>query len=170
MFCNKCGAKLDGTGAYCKYCGNVLNAEQQAVKQNETDKRRKIYLLVIAVVLAAFAILVICIICSKRDKRVVSRTETVEQKNPLYGMWTDSEGVIVFTFQENGKLRISGFSDLLGAELFVFTEVSSGTLQLKADSDNSVLNVISLNLRYTIVDNVMTVNIAGQTYQLIRQE
>ncbi|MBQ7920780.1 MAG: zinc-ribbon domain-containing protein [Lachnospiraceae bacterium] len=88
----------------------------------------------------------------------------------LYGTWTDTSGVISFTFQENGKLRIAGLSDMLGADLFTYTEVDNDTLQLKAASDNEWLNLISLNLDYEISEDVMTVDIAGQTYQLIKQE
>lgn len=88
----------------------------------------------------------------------------------LCGVWTDTSGVISFTFQKNGKLRIAGLSDMLGADLFTYIEVDNDTLQLKAESDNALLNLISLNLDYEISEDVMTVDIAGQTYQLIKQE
>lgn len=88
----------------------------------------------------------------------------------LWGVWTDTSGVISFTFQENGKLRVAGLSDMLGGDLFTYTEVDNDTLQLKAESDNALLNLISLNLDYEISEDVMTVDIAGQTYQLIKQE
>lgn len=88
----------------------------------------------------------------------------------LYGTWTDSSGMISFTFQKDGTIRIGGLSDTLGADLFTYTEVDSNTLQLKADTDNKLLNLISLNLDYKISDGVLTVEIAGNTYQLIKQE
>lgn len=82
----------------------------------------------------------------------------------LYGTWTDSSGMISFTFQKDGTIRIGGLSDTLGADLFTYTEVDSNTLQLKADTDNKLLNLISLNLDYKISDGVLTVEIAGNTY------
>lgn len=92
------------------------------------------------------------------------------QKISLYGTWTDESGVISFTFQENGTIRIGGLADTLGADLFTFTEVDDDTLQLKADTGNKLLNLISLNLNYEISGDVMTVEIAGNTYQLIKQD
>lgn len=92
------------------------------------------------------------------------------QSISLYGTWTDENGVISFTFQENGTIRISGLADTLGADIFTFTEVDNDTLQLKADSDNKLLNLISLNLDYEISGDVMTVDIAGKTYQLMKHE
>lgn len=92
------------------------------------------------------------------------------QRISLYGTWTDESGVISFTFQENGTIRIGGLADTLGADLFTFTEVDGDTLQLKADTGNKLLNLISLNLNYEISGDVMTVEIAGNTYQLIKQD
>lgn len=92
------------------------------------------------------------------------------QSISLYGTWTDESGVISFTFQENGTIRIGGLADTLGADLFTFTEVDGDTLQLKADTGNKLLNLISLNLNYEISGDVMTVEIAGNTYQLIKQD
>ncbi|MBE5884443.1 MAG: zinc ribbon domain-containing protein [Lachnospiraceae bacterium] len=92
------------------------------------------------------------------------------QSISLYGTWTDESGVISFTFQENGTIRIGGLADTLGADLFTFTEVDGDTLQLKADTGNKLLNLISLNLNYEISGDVLTVQIAGNTYRLIKQD
>lgn len=92
------------------------------------------------------------------------------QSISLYGTWTDESGVISFTFQENGTIRIGGLADTLGADLFTFTEVDGDTLQLKADTGNKLLNLISLNLDYEISGYVMTVQIARNTYRLIKQD
>ena len=92
------------------------------------------------------------------------------QSFSLYGTWTDESGVISFTFQENGTIRIGGLADTLGADLFTFTEVDGDTLQLKADTGNKLLNLISLNLDYEISGDVMTVQIARNTYRLIKQD
>lgn len=88
----------------------------------------------------------------------------------LYGTWTDESGVISFTFQENGTIRIGGLGDTLGVDLFTFTELDGDTLQLKADTGNKLLNLVSLNLDYEISGDVMTVQIAGNTYRLIKQD
>ena len=54
--------------------------------------------------------------------------------------------------------------------MFTFTEVDGDTLQLKADTGNKLLNLISLNLNYEISGDVMTVEVAGNTYRLIKQD
>lgn len=51
---------------------------------------------------------------------------------------------------ENGTIRIGGLAHTLGANVFTFTEVDGNTLQLKADTENKLLNLISLNLDYEI--------------------
>ncbi len=92
------------------------------------------------------------------------------QPMSLYGTWADSNDVISFTFRENGTIRIGGLTDILGADLFTFVEIDNNTLQLKADTDNKLLNMISLQLNYEISEDVMTIEIAGQTFQLKRKE
>lgn len=92
------------------------------------------------------------------------------QDNSLYGTWTDESGLVSFTFYENGAIRISGLSDLLGADLFCFTEIDSDTMQLKADSDDTLWNRVSIHLKYEISGEIMTVSMGEYTYQLVRQD
>lgn len=87
----------------------------------------------------------------------------------LHGTWTDGSGMVSFTFYEDGKIRIAGLEDTLGVELLTYTEVDQDTLKLKADTKNVILGSASLNMDYEITDDIMTVSIAGQSFQLIKQ-
>ena len=88
----------------------------------------------------------------------------------LYGTWTDSNGAISFTFSEDGKVRISGMSDILSVDAFTFTEVDDDTLQLKADTDNPIAGMVGLNMDYEIEGDTMTVSIAGKEVKLVKKE
>ena len=88
----------------------------------------------------------------------------------LYGTWSDSYGAVSFTFQKDGKIRISGLEDTLGVDVFTFTEVDDDTLQLKAESDNPILGAVGVNLDYEITGDTMTVSIAGKTFKLVKKD
>lgn len=88
----------------------------------------------------------------------------------LYGTWTDRDGIISFTFSEDGKLRISGMEDTLSVNLFTFSELDNGILQLKADTDNSILGMVSLNMNYKIEGDSMTVSILSQELELTKKK
>jgi hypothetical protein len=92
------------------------------------------------------------------------------QGNSIYGTWSDSTGAISFTFQEDGKLKISGMQNYLDVEAFTFTEVDDHTLQLKADTDNAIIGAVGMNMEYEIDGNVMTVSIINQELTLIKNE
>lgn len=93
----------------------------------------------------------------------------VVQIYSLYGTWTDSSGVISFTFSEDGKLRVSGLEDTLAVDAFIFSEVDNDTLQLKADSDNPFVGAVGLNMDYEIEGDSMTVSIAGKELTLVKK-
>ena len=88
----------------------------------------------------------------------------------LYGTWSDSTGTISFTFYENGKIRISGLGTLLGVEVFTFSKVDADTLKLKADSDNALVGIVSVDLDYEISGDKMVVYIADMQYELFKQK
>lgn len=92
------------------------------------------------------------------------------QRESLYGTWSDSTGTVSFTFYENGKIRISGLGTTLGVDVFTFSEVDGDTLQLKADSNNALLEVVSIQLDYEISGDTMTVNIADMQYTLVKEK
>lgn len=87
----------------------------------------------------------------------------------LYGTWSDNSGILTITFKENNTVRIAGLEDTLGVELFTFSEYDNDTLQLKADTDNKLLGMIKLNMDYEISGDTLTVSIAGQRFQLKKQ-
>lgn len=103
------------------------------------------------------------------EEKNMSNLEENVQKASIHGTWTDSTGIISFTFSENGKLRIAGLEDSLGVSVFTFTEVNDTTIQLQADTDNLLLGALNLNVNYEISGEKMTIEIAGQEIQLIKQ-
>lgn len=92
------------------------------------------------------------------------------QAYSLYGTWTDSSGIISFTFSKDGELRVSGLEDTLSVDVFSFSEVDNDTLQLKAESDNPIIGAVGLNLDYEIEGASMTVTIAGKELKLVKKE
>ena len=103
-------------------------------------------------------------------KDFAEETMDIVQIVSLYGTWTDSYGAISFTFNQDGTIRITGLADTLGVEAFTFTEVDSDTLELKADTDNTILGAVGLNMDYEIEGDTMTVTIAGKELTLIKKE
>lgn len=99
----------------------------------------------------------------------VENTLDTVQGYALYGTWADSDGVISFTFSEDGKLHISGLEDTLSVNIFTFSQVDGDTLQLKADTDNPILGMVGLNMDYKIEGDSMTVAILGKEWKLIKK-
>lgn len=175
MFCNKCGAQLADSAVFCNKCGNAVQSGKQMVKgtpaagertrQKKGKKAGWVWILLPVIIVAAAAV---CVIFLRKPEKT-EEPETPE-KPDIYGTWMDADGAVTFTFQENGTVRISGLSDVLGVELFTFTEVDSDTFQLKANTDIELLRMISVNLNYEISGDEMTAEIAGLTYELTKQE
>lgn len=88
----------------------------------------------------------------------------------LYGTWSDSYGAVSFTFQEDGIIKISGLEDTLNLSVFTFTEVDDDTLELKAESSNPLLGILSVNMDYEINGDTMDVSIAGKTLKLMKKD
>jgi len=86
----------------------------------------------------------------------------------LQGKWMDKNGLFSITFNDDNTLTITDASGVLGADLFTYTEVDNHTISLKAESDNILANIISLNMDYEVDGEVLTVIIAGMTYELER--
>lgn len=87
----------------------------------------------------------------------------------LYGTWTDSYGAISFTFSKDGRLQVSGLEDTLAVDAFTFSEVDNDTLQLKAESDNSIIGAVGLNMDYEIEGDTMTLTIMGKELKLVKK-
>ena len=100
----------------------------------------------------------------------VEDTLDMVQIYSLYGTWSDSYDAVCFTFQEDGKLRISGLEDTLGVDVFTFSEVDSDTLQLKAESDVPIIGAVSINMDYEISGDTMTVTMIGKSLTLVKKE
>lgn len=86
----------------------------------------------------------------------------------LQGKWMDKNGLFSITFNDDNTLTIKDASGVIGADLFTYTEVDDHTIALKADSDNILANIISLNMDYEVNGKVLTVSIAGMNYELER--
>lgn len=187
-FCNKCGnvlrkevnAKQESS---LKLQKNVVGSNTNVKKPLKTKNGKGFIGIVVIALLFIIGIIVVTGISSSKKKRNMDSDATgnfvedfVEdaldsvQIISLYGTWTDSYGAVSFTFQKDGKIRISGLEDALGVDVFTFTEVDDDTLQLKAESDNPILGAVGVNLDYEITGDTMTVSIVGKTLKLVKKD
>lgn len=89
----------------------------------------------------------------------------------LYGEWADENGQLSLTIMEDGNIRVSAGSGLLGADLLTFTEVDNNTLNLKVNAAGIIdfIDLLSLQMDYEILGDDMAVYILGDTYLLKRK-
>lgn len=167
MFCDKCGAQLADTASFCNKCGNtvkkrVLQAETNysASQMSTTTKSAKKKGGVVGVIIAILLLVVIAV-------GAVVAVFATKSKPTIYGSWSDATGTITFSFKENGELRVSGPYNILGAELFTFTE-DNGKIRLSANDE--IVGIISLEMTYELDGDTMTVSVMGYTLTLYRVE
>lgn len=90
------------------------------------------------------------------------------KKPYIYGTWVDEQGMIAFTFEKNGNLRVSGKNNILGADLFQFTEDKEGNLTLQAKEISG--DMISLNMKYELSEDMLDITVLGQNFTLYRTD
>lgn len=168
MFCDKCGAPLADTASFCNKCGNTVKkrvgqaeANYSTPKMSTATKSIKKKKNALLGVIIAFLLLVVIAVGA------VVAFFAMKSKPTIYGSWADSTRTITFSFNENGELRVSGPYNILGAELFTFTE-DNGKIRLNANDE--IAGIISLEMDYELKDNSMTVSVLGHTMTLYRVE
>lgn len=168
MFCDKCGTQLADTASFCNKCGNAVKrrvvqaeANSSVPKMNSSVKSTKKKTgKVIGVIIALLMLIVIAI-------GAIIAVVAMKSKPTIYGSWSDSNGTVTFSFKENGELRVSGPYNILGAELFTFTE-DDGKIRLSANDES--VGIISLEMIYDLDGDTMTVSVMGYTLTLYRVE
>lgn len=181
MFCEKCGTQLSDTASFCNRCGNTVRKKENISKLSGIKINKKSRCMIAISVLVIFTgIILILGIDSMKTKKSTSTESGAEvlSKEPLepvetvsiYGTWVDSSRTIYFTFQEDGRLRISGLEDTLGVDVLTFSEVDDNTLQLKAESENVIIGAIGIHMDYEISDDTMKVSLAGNTLKLVKKD
>ena len=88
----------------------------------------------------------------------------------LEGTWTDSKGTFTMTIGNDGKVRIADSTGTLGADLFTWTEVDDDTVRLKADSDNPLSSILSIDMDYQVDGETLTIGFLGKNIQLTRKK
>lgn len=91
-------------------------------------------------------------------------THTIED---LYGTWTEEQGRLAFTLAQDGSVRVSEGSGLIGADLLNFTEVDNDTLRLKAEG-SGILQLISPEMDYMLFGDMLTITLAGNEFKLYK--
>ena len=86
----------------------------------------------------------------------------------LYGSWTDKENLLSLSFLENGDVRISDKTGLIGVELMTYDIAWEGTLEFKAKTDG-IFGFLSYEVKYKLVGDTMTIEILGKTFELYRK-
>lgn len=167
MFCEKCGAQLPDTAKFCNKCGNTLRKNintVQAPMRNFTNvskylkipsltsvkKNKGLFKILVGIILLVLLIVVAVVIFSG-----------IKKKTSIYGTWADESHTVVFTFSEDGNLRISGANNVLGADAFQFTE-EDGVLHLQTQG----LVEIALDLEYEISDDTLNMSVMGHNMTL----
>ncbi|MGN0393376.1 MAG: zinc-ribbon domain-containing protein, partial [Bariatricus sp.] len=168
MFCEKCGAQLPDTAKFCNKCGNTLRKKVNNIRMSITkvqnyvtnrmtrtsvsEKRNRGLLgILLVVVILAIAVVIFGGINKK--------------KTNIYGTWADANKIMTLTFAKDGNLRISGATNVLGADIFQFTE-EDGVLHLQAQG--VVGNSVELDIEYEISDDTLKMSILGQKIILNR--
>lgn len=168
MFCDKCGAQLADTASFCNKCGNTVRkrvvqveANSSVPKMNSSVKSTKKKTgKVIGIIIALLMLIVIAI-------GAIIAVVAMKSKPTIYGSWSDSTRTVTLSFKENGELRVSGSYNILGAELFTFTE-DDGKIRLSANDES--VGIISLEMIYDLDGDTMTVSVMGYTLTLYRVE
>lgn len=182
MYCKKCGSYSDRETSYCAKCGAPMGDRTGSIKKQKEDSTKRIMVLLCATVVVLAGALLFVLGRQSGQSQQSSNKEVQEagtwedsenppvpeEKNALYGTWKDVDGKVTFTFYEDGTIRISGGTGLLGANLFTFKEVGDHTLLLMVDSIDESLDVLNMSMQYTITDEVMVVEIGDQAFQLTR--
>lgn len=190
MFCSKCGTQLSDTAVFCNKCGNTIQkSENHMVKEKYSSKIRIVLIGIVCILICILVILAITKNMSNTNEEENRKmdggkssiygtwtddsqeeNDLDEARSKLYGAWSDKEGNLTITFNDDNTVRVSGLGDSFGVELFTFTEEDDDTFQLKAYTDNAMLQKVGLNMDYKISGNTMVVTIAGQEFHLKKDD
>ena len=86
----------------------------------------------------------------------------------LYGSWIDKENLLSLSFLENGDVRISDKTGLIGLELMTYDIAWEGTLEFKAKTDG-IFGFLSYEVKYNLLGDTMTIELFGKTFELYRK-
>lgn len=185
MFCGKCGAQLPDHATFCSQCGNPVKetVSPSGTIQKKGTKTAVIFLVAICILLIG-VIFVLLALGRARERledekakwvpKVENRIEIEVIEQPkierLYGTWENISGSFCISFYEDKTVRIATGGNLLGAELFTFSELDSNTLSLKAVTDNVIVDLFSLSLNYEISGDVLKIELLDKKYELRKTE
>lgn len=173
MFCEKCGAQLPDTAGFCNKCGNTLRKKANVgqtpviktqnyitnldtnIKKSFMKKKDKGFKGIFAIFIFIIVIAIVTVVGIGSNKI----------KTSIYGTWTDANKTMTFTFDESGKLRVSGSNNILGADVFSFVE-EDGELHLQVQG--LVGSAVEMDIKYELSGDNLNLNFMGQDFNLYR--
>lgn len=192
MRCENCGAQIEDEvlTVYCKACGQrlhnkALQPDEEAGGQQTGDipkkqggKRRVWYFAAGCGVVLLAGIVILLVVMQgpgafrstgeRRSSGSAGEESVRDDIGKLYGEWSDENGLLSMTFQEDGTVRIGAGAGFFGADLFTFTEEGGDTLYLKANAEG-LLGAVSLQLDYELEEDTMAISFLGMNYVLKRK-
>lgn len=85
----------------------------------------------------------------------------------LYGSWTDKNNTLSLSFLENGDVRISDKTGLIGVELMTYSKSGDHALEFNSKTDK-IWKLLSLEVKYELFGDVLLLEILGEAFELYR--
>lgn len=198
MFCPHCGTQYPENAKFCPECGKNFDALKDKSKKTVPLSVLLISIISLIIIFVLIGIVIYMITKSdtRENNQNITPTlcpileeqeqedgysEEVYQNNvddvmnsdedsveDLFGSWTDKENLLSLSFLENGEVRISDKTGLIGVEFMTYSITGEGTLKLKAKTD-SILGLLSYDVKYNLKDNTMSLEILSKTFELHRK-
>ena len=198
MFCPNCGTKCPENAKFCLECGINFDVSKEKAKKSVPLSVLLISIIGLLIIFVLLGIVIYMITKSdnRESNRNIASTscpvsEEQEQGNDdseevyqnkvedivstdedsvedLYGSWTDKENLLSLSFLENGDVRISDKTGLIGVELMSYDIAWGGTLEFKAKTDG-IFGFLSYEVKYNLIGDTMTIEILGKTFELYRK-
>lgn len=85
----------------------------------------------------------------------------------LYGSWTDQNKTLSLSFLENGDVRISDKTGLIGVELMTYSKTGDHALEFNSKTDK-IWKLLSIEVKYELFGDVLLLEILGEAFELYR--
>jgi len=196
MFCPNCGMKCPENAKFCPECGKNFDASKEKPKKKVPLSVLLISIIGLLIIILLGVVIYMITKSDNRESNLNTtptlcpvseeeqETEDLEEVyqnkvedivstdedsvEDLYGSWTDKENLFSLSFLENGDVRISDKTGLIGLELMTYDIAWEGTLEFKAKTDG-IFGFLSYEVKYNLMGDTMTIELFGKTFELYRK-
>lgn len=164
MFCNKCGAKIEDTAAFCKRCGNLVSGEKEKCGKVAQPRTRSLQRKDIYVICASFALVIMTGIVLAFGIRLSGEWVQRNQAD-IYGTWITPNGDITLTIGEDGTFHMAASDYVFCTGSFTYNKDHTITIQqpLFGSDDSDIEGAIDISCELYDKDR-MLVTIAGNSF------